>query len=953
MHEVVTHMVGGHDLSILGVAVIVCLVASYTAVALFQRGRQVDGVARWVWLGSASLSGGFGIWATHFIAMIGYHGVVMSYGLSMIFLSFGIGVAATFAAVTTATMIEGRLASVLAGLFMGLGIAMMHFTGMFAIEFPVLAIWDDTFVWASITVGTVLSIAAFLSAAVRGSRFYGWVVSGALVAVSILAMHMTAMAGINLMPDVARSTSVSPISDNVMVVVLVAVALSLLSSVLSAAMFAVRSENKALVTERNLRLFVKATTDYAIYTMDVDGRISDWNAGAERAMGYSAEEVVGKPFWIFRSQAEQDDGSPQRILEIARTTGKYETQGWRHRKDGSSIWAHSNIDAIRNASGKLLGFVNITRDITQHKLDEQRIEQTSREIGQLSRNLDIALENMTQAICLFDKDERLVLANHHYGELFNFPPGSIRPGMLYRELIEVGYHANFSIQSGQREKAKLHYDNTLSLVKKGGGRVVHRYVDGTAIQQICTPLQEGGWVATYEDITERVRSSEQLSFMARHDPLTGLPNRTQFSDVLSELITAARRKSTGVAVVGIDLDKFKEINDRHGHAAGDVVLTTLAEALSKTARDGELVARIGGDEFAAVKRYSSMDEVSDFIRRVEEALFCTIPYEANLIRTSASLGVALFPEDGSSAEMLVANADMAMNRAKHSLVNRVCFYESAMDQAARERRSLANDLWTSAENGELHLCYQVQKSVGTGEITGYEVLLRWQHPTRGNIPPMDFIPLAEECGAILPIGEWVLREACREAARWTGGHKIAVNLSPVQLCHADMAAVVLKVLVETGMSPGRLEIEITESSIITDKERALHTMRQIKELGVQIAIDDFGTGYSSLETLRAFPFDKIKLDKSFMAEVATSPQSKAIVRAILTLGRSLGIAVLAEGVETQAQLDILVDERCDEAQGYLLGRPTSPDVLFNHHADGNAEGTKDNAVPIKSDGRAA
>ena len=283
--------------------------------------------------------------------------------------------------------------------------------------------------------------------------------------------------------------------------------------------------------------------------------------------------------------------------------------------------------------------------------------------------------------------------------------------------------------------------------------------------------------------------------------------------------------------------------------------------------------------------------------------------------------MAVYPSDAAGVDGLLANADLAMYRAKQSLLQKVCFYEAAMDEHARRRRSLAKDLWASIDRNQLHLHYQVQKSVRTGEITGYEVLLRWRHHERGNIPPMDFIGLAEECGAILPIGEWVLREACREAASWNNSHKIAVNLSPIQLGHADMAAIISEILAETGLNPRRLEIEITESSIIVDKDKALRTMRQIKALGVSIAIDDFGTGYSSLETLRSFPFDKIKLDKSFMAEVETSPQSKAIVRAILALGRSLEVPVLAEGVETQAQLDTLLEEQCDEAQGYLLGKP--------------------------------
>jgi predicted signal transduction protein with EAL and GGDEF domain len=351
------------------------------------------------------------------------------------------------------------------------------------------------------------------------------------------------------------------------------------------------------------------------------------------------------------------------------------------------------------------------------------------------------------------------------------------------------------------------------------------------------------------------------------------------------------------------------------------VLVALAEAMTEALQQGEFVARFGGDEFAAIKRFTDMSELHDFAGRLEKCLVGDMNIDSFEVRTGASLGIALFPADATDGEQLLANADLAMYRAKNSLIQRVCFYEGAMDEAARSRRALANDLWAAIEKKQFHLNYQVQKSVATGAITGYEVLLRWHHPERGNVPPMDFITLAEECGAILPIGEWVLREACREAATWEVPHKIAVNLSPVQLGHADMAAIVRKVLIETGLNPKRLEIEITESSIITDKNRALMTLRQIKDLGVSIAIDDFGTGYSSLETLRAFPFDKIKLDRSFMNEVESSPQAKAIIRAILALGQSLEVPVLAEGVETQVQLEILLNEGCDEAQGYFLGRP--------------------------------
>ncbi len=297
------------------------------------------------------------------------------------------------------------------------------------------------------------------------------------------------------------------------------------------------------------------------------------------------------------------------------------------------------------------------------------------------------------------------------------------------------------------------------------------------------------------------------------------------------------------------------------------------------------------------------------------------------INVGCSIGVALYPADAATVETLVNNADLALQRAKAALNRNICFYEMDMDEAARLRRVLAVDLWQGVARRQFALHYQIQTAVQTGAPTGYEVLLRWAHPERGFVSPANFIPIAEECGAILPIGEWVLKEACREAASWDNGLKIAVNLSPVQLAHADIVTLVRDTLAETGLDPVRLELEITETTIIGDKQRALETLRQIKALGVTIAIDDFGTGYSSLDTLRSFPFDKIKLDRSFMNEVEDNAEAKAILRAILALGRSLNVPVLAEGVETASQLAILREEGCDEAQGYLLGRPQPIDRI--------------------------
>ncbi len=413
----------------------------------------------------------------------------------------------------------------------------------------------------------------------------------------------------------------------------------------------------------------------------------------------------------------------------------------------------------------------------------------------------------------------------------------------------------------------------------------------------------------------------QLRHMALSDVLTGLPNRAAFSDRLEREMNHARTAGGHVGLAIFDLDRFKEINDVRGHAAGDEVLQAVARRISAVLQGHEFVARLGGDEFAALVRYHDAETLRAFVERLRLALVPAVMIDDFEVAPGASFGVASYPGDADDRETLLGNADLAMYRAKNDLTRSVCIYEPSMDESVRARRTLTAELRDALAGGQLAVHYQIQTSIASGEAIGYEALLRWKHPVRGYIPPVEFIPLAEESGLILDIGEWVLKTACAEAAGWDAPLKIAVNLSPVQFAHANLPRMVHEVLIETGLDPRRLELELTESTIIGDKVRSLHILRQIKALGVTVALDDFGTGYSSLETLRAFPFDKIKLDRSFMSEIETSPQAKAIVRAVLALGKSLEVPVLAEGIETPAQLSILAVEGCDEGQGYFLGRP--------------------------------
>lgn len=429
-----------------------------------------------------------------------------------------------------------------------------------------------------------------------------------------------------------------------------------------------------------------------------------------------------------------------------------------------------------------------------------------------------------------------------------------------------------------------------------------------------------GIVTLVLDRGQRTKSLEQLRQLALSDPLTGLPNRMGFRQRLELELGQADEQDTKLAVVCIDLDRFKEINDLHGHQAGDEVLRTLARRMTNLAGDGEFIGRIGGDEFVAMKRFTERGDLVEFLTQMEKSLSKPMRRDDWDFVPGASLGVAVYPDDANSASELIHNADLAMYRAKVG-VRTVCFYEPKMDEMVRARRNLAVDLREAIARNQLSVHYQVQTSLSTGKPIGYEALLRWEHPKRGYISPAEFIPIAEESGLILQIGEWVLKEACMKAATWEPPYRVAVNLSAVQLAHADLPSLVKSILGETGLAPERLELELTESTIFADRDRALRILREIKAMGVGIVLDDFGTGYSSIDTLRAFPFSKIKLDGSFFREVDSHPQAIVIIQAILMLGKSLSIPVLAEGIETQDQLSILEEGGCDEIQGFLFGRP--------------------------------
>ncbi len=417
-------------------------------------------------------------------------------------------------------------------------------------------------------------------------------------------------------------------------------------------------------------------------------------------------------------------------------------------------------------------------------------------------------------------------------------------------------------------------------------------------------------------------SYRRLRHMALHDGLTDLPNRASFNEELSRRLGMGTGGYTCMAVVMLDLSRFKAINDTYGHQAGDQLLIALAARLSSILRPGEYVSRLGGDEFAVLVSYNKPVELSAFLKRLTAIFANPFAFERFTALIGGNIGVALANQDGRDADTLLAKADLAMYRAKFVRSAEPCFYEPGMDDAVRDRRELAHDLRAAIAVGSFELHYQVQASISTCEITGYEALIRWQHPTRGLIPPSVFIPLAEEIGEIIPLSVWVFRQACLEASLWPNQHSVSVNLSPIHLSDPDLIKTVRSALDDSGLATERLTLELTESAIIRDREFALGQLATLKGMGIGIALDDFGIGYSSLDVLRTFPFDRIKLDMSFVAEIERNQQAVSILRSIAALGTTLNMPVLAEGIENAAQLSIVAREGCAAIQGYLIGKPS-------------------------------
>ncbi|HEX4554334.1 MAG TPA: EAL domain-containing protein [Xanthobacteraceae bacterium] len=644
----------------------------------------------------------------------------------------------------------------------------------------------------------------------------------------------------------------------------------------------------------------------------------------EDATKLSAEVVIREPEGtpVFRVEMQSDESTSARMMATIRA--------W------SFVTLFAVLSLISILTGALVLLVSrrMAREeasAAKTALDARRIEERNADLqmhNEMLRQSEEALQvqnqrfaaalnNMAHGMSMFDSQQRLVVCNKLYLEMYRLPQELGRPGTPLKAILEARVAAGAAPTGNPDHVAEI-----LQTVPQGESRYTVRELgDGRIVAVAYQPMAGGGWVVVHQDITAQKRAEIEIAHMAHHDALTNLPNRVLLRERLEQALVDVRRGGQ-LAVLYLDVDHFKSINDTLGHAIGDELLKAVAGRLHGCLRESDTIARLGGDEFAIIQTgFGQLSEVAGLASRIREVI--TPPYEldGHQVPADVSIGISIAPNDAIEPDQLLKNADMALYRSKSDGRGTFRFFAPEMDDRVKARRTLELDLRKAIANGEFELYYQPLVNLGNQKISCCEALLRWHHPHRGMVPPAEFIPVAEETGVINQIGEWVLRQACLEAATWPDDIAVAVNLSPLQFKNNSLAPSIIGALAASGLPARRLEVEITEAVLLQNNEATLATLHQLRSLGVRIAMDDFGTGYSSLSYLRSFPFDKIKIDRSFISDIAENDDSGAIVQAVTSLAGRMNMATTAEGVETQGQLDKVQMLGCTEMQGYLYSRP--------------------------------
>ncbi|WP_349643326.1 bifunctional diguanylate cyclase/phosphodiesterase [Bradyrhizobium japonicum] len=791
---------------------LVCLVASIVAVSIFHRAIATRARTRWIWITIAGAAIGYGIWATHFVAMLAYEpGVTMGYGIVLTASSLAAAMLLTSVGFRVAVGTSGRWRAAAGGVIIGGGIASMHYLGMWALEVPGRVSWSVDLVLASIVLGMCFGYAA-LAVALTYQDYRGTLGAAVLLTLAIVSHHFTAMGAVQITPDPTLATDTLSLSPAFLALAIAGVALSMLG-------------------------------------MSLIGVLAD--------------------------------------RRLATRTAKFE------------------------------------EIISQLSVARQQLEGSQNELREQKLRLDTAINYMVEGLCMFDADKRLVVCNERYARLYQLPPELLRTGTSHTDIIRHRIVKGILKGDPSEGAAERFISKLAALPFDAVSSRIDEFADGRLICVTRQPMAGGGWVATHLDVTEQRRSEAKIIHMAQHDALTDLPNRVLLRERMEHAIAVTRNGGLDLAVLMLDLDRFKEVNDTLGHPAGDALLRAVAARLRECVTETALIARLGGDEFAVIDYVTSPAvEAAALAENIRKALCEPFDLGDHRVTVGTSIGIAIAPRDGNDSDVILKSADLALYSAKSDGRGAFRFFEPELDQLMHARRNLEREMRDALAGRQFELHYQPFVSAATGKTSGFEALLRWHHPQRGLVLPGEFIPLAEETGLIVPLGEWVLRTACAEAAKWPSHVRIAINLSPAQFRSKELVPVIVGALASSGVAPHRLELEVTETVIMHDSEAVFTVLAQLRELGVRIALDDFGTGYSSLSFLQRFPFDKIKIDRSFVDELSSArAEANHLARAVVRFAVSLGKTTTAEGVETKEQLDILREEGCVETQGYYFSRP--------------------------------
>ena len=850
---------------------------------------------------------GAGVWAIQFIADLAYEpGIPIGYDAGLT----AVSLVAAIAAAWLGMFVSRRFAApVLGGAMIGAGIAAMHCIGLAALRAPAQQHRDAGYVLVPVAI-VMTAAAAAIRVSSRGPALPGRLLAVLLLVLAIVGLHFMPMAALTLVPDPLIAVPGHAVAPTVLAV-LIATVTALIAGL----------GLLGLIVDKHLAERIRRSEDdlaraqRIAYTGSIEqdlrtGAIA-WSGETYRIFGLDPNlpAPMGEAFLALihpddRAACETQAFAHQADLRRRRSDMQRVALRFRIAQPGGAVRrVHHESELVLDRHGVAVRWIGTYRDVT--------------EAYEAEESLKLVFEDNPVPMWLFDPETlKFIAVNEaavvHYGY--------DRESFLKLTLLDL---------VPQRDKGVI--EHAIRTNPSAGGSPDHLWqhvkADGEEIDVLTywrhtTFCDRPAQLVTITDVTEQRKAEARITHMAHHDALTGLPNRVLFHDHLDETLLRVRRYAENLAVLCLDLDHFKDVNDTLGHAAGDRLLVEVADRLRVCLRGSDMAARFGGDEFALLQiGLAGQHEAGALAERIVTLLSEPYDIEGQQALIGASAGIALAPADGETAEQLLTNADIALYQAKEGGRGTFRFFEPGMDADLRARRTLELDLRKALAVGEFELYYQPLVTLETSVIYGFEALLRWHHPVRGMVAPAEFIPLAEETGLIVPIGEWVLRQACAGAAAWPDDLKVSVNFSPVQFKKGNLPQLVVAALASSGLPAERLELEITESTLLVESETNLATLHSLRALGVTIAMDDFGTGYSGLSYLRAFPFDRIKIDRSFISELGESRDCTAIVRAIADLGSHLGIPTLAEGAETEKQLAWVRETGCTEMQGYLFSRP--------------------------------